>query len=161
MPERIYILTGPIQSGKTTMLMQWSANRKDVFGILTPVVDGKRFFLDVSAKEQFGMEAEPNEENIFTVGRFVFSKRSFEKAINVLTKAFKEKDGWLIVDEIGPLELRGNGFHDAIMEILKMDIDLKIIFVIRDTILEKALLFYKFDPVEITIVDKASDIFNK
>lgn len=161
MPEKIYILTGPIQSGKTTKLMQWAANKKNVFGILTPVVDNKRVFLDLTTKEQFRMEAKPNEENVFTIGRFVFSKQSFEKAINILTKALKENDGWLVVDEIGPLELRGEGFHDAIMEILKTEINLKILFVIRNTILEKALMFYRFNIEEITIIDKDNNIFEK
>src|ERR1043165_8734024 len=100
--KKIYILTGAIQSGKTTKLKEWCNDKKDVFGILTPVIDGKRFFLDISPKEKFQMEAESNEKDVFTIGKFVFRKRSFEKAITILSNALQEKNGWIIVDEIGP-----------------------------------------------------------
>src|SRR5689334_2392243 len=116
--KNIYILTGPIQSGKTTKLVEWSKDKRDVFGILTPVVEGKRVFIDAHTKEQFRMEAESNEEDVLTIGRFVFSKKSFERAGNILTKAMKEKNAWLVVDEIGPLELKGEGFDSIIKQIL-------------------------------------------
>lgn len=28
------------------------------------------------------------------------------------------KEGWLVIDEIGPLELSGEGFHDVLKEVL-------------------------------------------
>jgi len=79
MSERsIYILTGKIQSGKTTALMKWAASRNDVFGIFTPVIDGKRFFMDAHTHDQFKMEADKTEKEALSVGRFNFSKDSFE-----------------------------------------------------------------------------------
>lgn len=154
----IYILTGPIQSGKTTKLMQWSANKDDVFGILTPVVEGKRFFLDVSTKEQFKMEADPNEENVFSIGRFVFGRRSFDRATNILTKSLKEKSGWLVVDEIGPLELKGEGFDLTIKNILLSNIHLNILFVVRDSIIEKVKEYYN---IKAAIITKNDSFFKK
>lgn len=112
----IFILTSPVQSGKTTSLLQWSAQRNDVQGILTPVIAGKRVFLNVATKEQFAMEA-TGEEEVLTIGRFVFSKTAFEKAAQVIRDAVN-KDGWLLIDEIGPLELRGEGFCDVFKEVL-------------------------------------------
>src|SRR5258705_6774485 len=57
MAGRFFILTGPIQTGKTTSLVKWSEKRNDVYGILTPIVNGKRNFMNVQARHLFDMEA--------------------------------------------------------------------------------------------------------
>ncbi|MBC7872588.1 MAG: hypothetical protein H7Y01_01255, partial [Ferruginibacter sp.] len=128
--EKIYILTAPIQSGKTTSLINWSAGRKDVFGILTPVVNSKRVFMNAHTREQFPMEATSGETATLAVGRFVFSKAGFEKAVQIIREGIP-KEGWLIIDEIGPLELKGEGFRDILKEMLLTRQD-KIILVVRD-----------------------------
>ena len=113
----IFVLTAPVQSGKTTSLINWSANREDVYGILTPVVNGKRVFMNAHTIEQFPMEANEGGEEILTVGKFVFSQTNFNKAIQIIDNAIY-KSGWLIVDEIGPLELRGEGFTEVVKEVV-------------------------------------------
>ena len=65
--KQIYILTAPIQTGKTTSLVNWSATRKNVHGILTPVVEGKRIFMNAATNEQFPMEATEGEINTLSV----------------------------------------------------------------------------------------------
>ena len=72
---KIFILTGPVQTGKTTSLIKWTEKRNDVYGILTPVVDGKRMFMNVQARQLFYMEATEEETEVLTVGRFIFSKK--------------------------------------------------------------------------------------
>jgi nucleoside-triphosphatase THEP1/ABC-type thiamin/hydroxymethylpyrimidine transport system permease subunit len=126
----VYILSAPIQSGKTTSLINWSANRNDVYGILTPVVNGKRVFMNVNTKERFPMEAKEGEREILTVGRFAFSKNNFERAIQIIRDDIS-KNGWLIIDEIGPLELAGQGFHDVLLETLR-SFNGKLLLVVRD-----------------------------
>ena len=113
----VYILTAPIQTGKTTSLVSWSEKREDVHGILTPVVDGKRMFMDAHTRQLFLMEAKEGEVDILTVGRFVFSKANFDKAIQIIRDAI-DKNGCLVIDEIGPMELRGEGFAEILKEVL-------------------------------------------
>jgi nucleoside-triphosphatase THEP1 len=113
----IVILTAPIQSGKTTSLINWSAKRQDVYGMLTPIVNGKKVFMNANTKEQFPMEAVEGETKVLTVGKFIFSKSNFDKAVHIIKNAIN-KPGWLIIDEIGPLELNGLGFHDELKEVL-------------------------------------------
>lgn len=132
----IYIFTAAIQTGKTTSLVNWSNERNDAYGILTPVVDGKRVFLNANTKEQWPMEANDSEETV-AVGRFVFSKAGFEKAIKTIRDGI-DKEGWLVIDEIGPLELRGEGFYDIIKEVLTQR-ERKLIFVIREGLIEQAI----------------------
>lgn len=132
----IFILTAPVQSGKTTSLLKWSAQRNDVQGILTPVIADKRVFLNVATKEQFAMEA-TGEEEVMTVGKFVFSKTAFDKATQVIRDAV-DKEGWLVIDEIGPLELRGEGFCDVFKEVLTKR-KKKLLLVIREGIVNKVI----------------------
>ena len=161
MPEKIYILTGPVQSGKTTKLMKWSIDKKEVSGILTPVVDGKRVFYNVRTKEQFRMEAEPGEENILEIGKFIFSKDSFERAIYILEKAMENNSGWLIIDEIGPLELRGEGFAEVMKNILDKGNSSRLLIVVRENLIQRVIDFFKInrDRAEVLKIDAV--FFNK
>ncbi len=137
--NQVIILTAPIQSGKTSSLLQWSANRKDVFGILTPVVNGKRVFLNPLTKEQWPMEANDDEEAV-AVGRFLFSKKGFEKAAAIIAEGIS-KEGWLVIDEAGPLELRREGFHIVLREALR-NRKARLLIVVRDGMAEKVALHY-------------------
>ena len=128
--KQIIILTAPVQTGKTTSLVNWSEKRKDVYGILTPAVDGKRVFMNAHSRQLFLMEAKETETGVLTVGRFVFSKTNFNKAIQVIRDAI-DKEGWLVIDEIGPMELRGEGFSDVLKEVLARR-QHKLLLVVRD-----------------------------
>jgi len=138
--QKIFILTAPIQTGKTTSLMTWSANRNDIYGILTPVINGKRVFMNVQTKEQFPMEANESETDVLTVGRFTFSKNSFNKAIQIIREAIN-KDGWLIIDASDLMELRGEGFHDLLIEVMKERKE-KVVLVIREGLAQQAINFF-------------------
>jgi len=88
----IYLLTGPIRSGKTTALMQWASSLKDVSGILTPDLNGKRQFLNLANSEYFHMEAIDGEAEI-TIGRFAFSKKILKRRMVLLNQQLIVKDG--------------------------------------------------------------------
>ncbi|HKB43220.1 MAG TPA: nucleoside-triphosphatase [Chitinophagaceae bacterium] len=140
--RQIFILPGPIQTGKTTSLINWSAKRNDVFGILTPVVNGKRVFMNAQTREQFPMEAGESETEIMSIGKFVFSKTSFDKAQQIIREALDKKD-WLVIDEIGPLEMKGEGFYNVLKEILQYQPgEQKILLVVRETMIEKVKEFF-------------------
>ena len=160
MPEEIYILSGAIKTGKTTKLLEFSSSHNDVYGILSPVLSGKRFFMDAHTKEQFVMESEPGEVSVLHVGKFSFDAKSFKKAMDIIRKGMNHKQGWLIIDEIGPLELNKEGFYEVINEIIIDRPSLKILFVIRDTILHKAIDFFKMDPGIVQIINTSSLILN-
>jgi nucleoside-triphosphatase THEP1 len=146
----ICILTAPIQSGKTTSLINWSAARKDVYGILTPVVSGKRVFMNAQTREQFPMEAEgPSAQlraDVLSIGRFVFSKEAFNKASEIIRDAI-HKEGWLVIDEVGPLELRGEGFCNVLREGLSVKKE-KILLVVREGITEQVKKHFNIHDAE-------------
>jgi nucleoside-triphosphatase len=153
--QKIYLLTSPVQSGKTTSLIRWSENRDDVFGVLTPVEHNKRFFLNVHTRERFAMEATLEETETLAVGRFIFSRANFEKAIGIIREAIHE-EGWLIIDEIGPLELRGEGFCEILKEVLAAgNKKQKIVLVVREGMADKVGKFFLLN--DYILVNKISE----
>ncbi len=153
---KLFILAGPVETGKTTSLVKWSEQRDDVFGILTPIVNGRRTFMDIHARHLFEMEATADEKEKLFVGRFTFSKINFDKAAQIIRNAMNRK-GWLVIDEIGPVELRGEGFHEVIKEIIASGNERqKIIFVVREGLVEQ--VEESFQIKNAVIIKKVSDL---
>ncbi|MBL7738817.1 MAG: hypothetical protein JNK14_06325 [Chitinophagaceae bacterium] len=142
---KIFILSGPVQSGKTTSLIKRTEKRNDVWGILTPVVEGKRMFMNVATRHLSEMEAPEEETEVLRIGRFGFSKKSFDRAVEVIREA-KNKEGWLIIDEIGPMELRGEGFHEVLKEVVAgLQDDQKLLLVVREGLAKQVKDVYQLD----------------
>jgi nucleoside-triphosphatase THEP1 len=142
-PKQVVILTGPVQTGKTTSLVLWSEKRNDVSGIITPVIDGKRIFMNADSREAFAMEADEGDGEVLTVGRFVFSKTNFAKAVQILRTSMR-RDGWLVIDEIGPMELKGEGFAAVLKEALaNTNEKQKILLIVREGLVEKVKEYFK------------------
>ncbi|RAK65938.1 hypothetical protein [Hymenobacter edaphi] len=117
---QIHLLSGPIRSGKTTRLRRWAAGCPNVGGLLMPTdAHGQRHFLDLGSGLQWPAAARPGQWPVQQVGRFRFSPTAFNWANAVLRGAATEPAvQWLVVDEIGPLELRGLGLAPALTALL-------------------------------------------
>lgn len=142
----IYILSGPIQTGKTTILFQWAATQKNIDGLLQPVIDDKRFIYHIASRTLKQLETE-RKENVTSIGKYNFSNDTFEWARNNLSKSFEQNLDWLIIDEVGPIELTGKGLEPVITNIVneKERFSGKILFVVRENLLHDFLLHYKIE----------------
>ena len=143
----IYILTGAIRSGKTTALLHWSKSRNDVDGLLCPDdANGKRYFLKLKNKTIFKLEAEAETEAIVTIGNFKFLRSAFNEANDYLIlEASKTERQYLIIDEIGKLELKNEGLHvstKALISQFKSNDNTHLILVVRDYLLDAVLEHY-------------------
>jgi nucleoside-triphosphatase THEP1 len=148
----IYILTGDIRTRKTTALLDWCENRNDADGVLCPDNDiGKRYFLKLKSKEEFELEvASKNDiesDKIIEIGPFQFLKSAFEKANDFLIAlSTKEESNYLIIDELGKLELKKEGLHTA-AEVLIPDYmfndNKHLILVVRTSLLEAVIKHYE------------------
>ena len=150
----IYILTGAIRTGKTTALLEWCKNRNDVDGLLCPDnAQGKRYFLEVKSKSEFELETELDIESIIEIGNFKFLKSAFEKANTYLLAVASENESqYLIIDELGKLELKKEGLHLSVERlILNYETNEKkhLILVVRDYLLEAVLTHYSIEKYRI------------
>lgn len=142
--NNIFILTGKIQTGKTTRLMLWAISQKNIDGILQPIIDGKRFIYHIRSRSLKPLETE-SKENIISIGKYNFSNETFDWSKQILNDALISNNEWIIIDEIGPLELNGKGLEPTISRIIdiKDKLESKILFVVREEILDKFVGRYK------------------
>jgi nucleoside-triphosphatase len=148
--NQINILSGPVRSGKTTSLMKWLEGRDDAGGILTPDVEGVRFLYDVARRERhpFELAGEPMPgEPVVEIGRFRFYQSAFEQARRILLRDLEAAPAWLIIDEIGKLELKGEGLEPAAGLLISRyrdgNVTGKLLLVVRDYLLEEVREHYQ------------------
>lgn len=70
-----------------------------------------------------------------------------KKAIQIIREAIP-KNGWLVIDEVGPLELRNKGFSDIIKDLLSTS-DQKVILIVREGLAQVVKEYYKIAEAEI------------
>ncbi len=149
------ILTGPIRSGKTTCLEQWCRARiaaaDDVDGILAPTVNGTRYIQEIHGNRyQLDAAAGPDSPSdgpdapsagLIRIGPHAFRKDAFLKAQDYLLQAYDrlQSAGFLVIDEIGPLELRGEGLEPAVSRLFAVAKtgNARIVLVVREGLVQR------------------------
>jgi len=149
--KSINILTGPVHSGKTTRLIAWVKYHQHSGGILAPVIHNQRYLYSVLSNDyrilEAGEEVLPAQE-IVQIGNYAFLNSAFQWARSELQFAMNEKPPYLIVDEIGPLELSGKGLEPMVTTLLEdyeRSLKNRIILVVREHLLEKVISHYNLE----------------
>lgn len=122
----IHILTGRVDSGKTTLLGRVINNlthlEKRIDGFLTrKAYEGERFIgydlFDLKQREVCPYIRQTSAPNQAQIGRFYFLPEGLERAIRIILR--HQIIDYLIVDEVGPLELAGRGLWPALSQQLR------------------------------------------
>lgn len=150
----IYIVTGAIHSGKTTKLIEFCKSNPKAAGILSPVIDGKRHFMDIRKMEPFPMEAMEGEKDVLPVGKYIFSLAAFKRAEKILSNCFSNKDALIVIDEIGPLELREKGFAEILRKSLALPLlNTKLLLVVRENIIDDVIEYFDLSGKKSTVIN--------
>jgi nucleoside-triphosphatase THEP1 len=167
--KRIYIFHGSVHVGKTTALQSWIQGRKDIGGIIAPDVNGKRILISVSTGESIVFQVKEDDGEIFggnleplvTICDYKFKQSAFDWANKeITTQFFTGGFNWIVVDEIGPLELkRKEGLASAMSEVLERrnETKTKLLVIVRSSMVDLFIETYKLDPSEVA---KISDLNN-
>ena len=148
--SKVVILSGPVRSGKTTALTNWSASRS-VGGVLSPDRNIGRVFLDLISGREEPMEAVTPADTDLLVGKFRFRSEAFAFAVACLEQACQEGKKHIIVDEVGPLELQGKGLNQGVRSLLEKTHQAQIILVVREGLVDRVISNYGIgDYLEIT-----------
>ena len=140
---KIYILKGAIGSGKTTSLLNYCKGKNTVGGILSPVIKGKRHFVDIRSNEMKLMESSEDETETLNIGRYKFSLKAFEWANQILINCVNKNYETIVIDEIGPLELQGKGFATTLKLFLNNeDIKSDLLLVVRESLVNDVLNYF-------------------
>jgi nucleoside-triphosphatase THEP1 len=146
--ERIYIFSRPIRSGKTTQLQTWLKLQENCAGVLTPDIGGKRMIFNIAGNKFHPFEVDAAYGgDVVDVGNFLFAKTAFALGQDILERTLFEHYPWTIIDEVGKLEIeQGEGFEPAVLRLVKAfqtGKEGKLLLVIRDSLLEKAMVKYE------------------
>lgn len=142
-----FILSGSVHSGKTTRLIKWLKNKNNVQGIISPILNGNRYLVNISSDEKRKLEIDSgsSHENIIKVGKYIFDKSVFKWACKIILDAIKSNPDWLIIDEVGPLELNDEGMAKAVNKVFSGNVSLlktNVIMVVRENLLNDFLNHY-------------------
>ena len=147
--KTINILTGPVQSGKTTRLIAWVKYHRHCAGILSPVINKKRYIYSILADNYRRLESvEDNPvdgHDMIKIGKYSFLQSTFRWARDELRTALDNEPPYLVIDEIGPLELSGQGLEPMVSYLFQnyqRSEKHHLILVVRDHLLEDVVAHY-------------------
>lgn len=153
MPFDFFIYTAPVQAGKTTSLMNWAEDKPNLGGFLAPDIDGLRYLYtlndrelhDFQLKDQVLVHADP--QSVVNIHKFNFSAEAFAMARLRLLEDLRKDYEWVIIDEVGKLELRGQGLEpavsQAVREVKAGKAKGKLLMVVRDELVAKVMERYQ------------------
>lgn len=148
----IIVFTAPVNAGKTTALMEWVKGKGNIGGFLAPDIDGRRrlYFLrsrqlhDFQLTETAAKKAAPGET--VAIGRFFFDASAFALARQTLLEDSERGCRWVIIDEVGKLELQGKGLEpaagEAVRKFMTGEAPGKLLLVVRNELVEKVAAYY-------------------
>jgi len=151
----IFILTGPVHSGKTTLLKKAVRELKEkkyrIDGFLSETVWRKEEIVgydlfDLKKERSIPLIRRTGEEEWQKIGSYFFIPQSLAEAEKIILRG-KEAD-ILVVDEVGPLELSGRGFWPALKQVVFQPLT-SYILVIRKNIIKDFLAMHGKSKVKI------------
>jgi len=134
----ISLITGAINAGKTQKIEAiyrqlkqgdgfiskkiFHSQEKDICGYLL-------YQLSTGQQQPLALKSQylpPGWQTIYSFGPYRFSRLALEFAETLIDMLLARNIGPSFIDEIGPLELQGQGFFSILQRVLKYDIDVYI-----------------------------------
>lgn len=155
--ERVTIITGKINSGKTGKMLELYSETLTGGGFLCikriedDIHTGYDLvFLpeDISMpfirKNQFFKKS---DKTVFNTGDYFFLKNTFMYAEKIISRLVKQKTGPVYIDELGLLELEKKCFYKSALKVIKKNIPL--ITCVRKNCLSSIIDLFKLKEYEI------------
>lgn len=168
--KKIFILTGKIHEGKTTLASNIVKEASDsglkVGGILAraEIKDGERiayYAEDIRTGRTMKLiTKEPVGEYYDHFWSYYFLKDGMNFAANCLSLEYLKDSDIAIIDEIGAMELEDRGYNKQLTDILNSNI-LVVILVIREQFVEKICSKYNFTPTHTITANDSPDAIIK
>jgi nucleoside-triphosphatase THEP1 len=160
-PE-IIIVTGKVNSGKTTILEKLLSDEKTK-GISPTGIIARGVF-EGKIKVGFDVHDLSNGSSMplarisrmadhgFSVGKYYFSTQAFNFAKKAILN-FRSR-GVVFIDEVGPIELKGEGYAGCLKVILESDVSRLYVAVRSDILSDILYQFFKSKPTRIIKTDR-------
>jgi len=128
-------------------------HRQDCGGVLTPDDDGMRMMYHVKENKSIPFQkTEKTSDEDILIGRFVFDGEVFKIAAAWLDDDLADPAiQYLILDEVGPLELNGKGWDHWIRSSLKKIETKTLILVVRHRLLNDVIHHYDLADAQVVV----------
>ncbi len=150
--KQVLILCDQIQTGKTSAINESLPFLKPCMGFICPDIDGSRKMVDVQSMKIHDFQIKkPIYSGDVQIGKFTFLGAAFKMAQNILSSIPSNFTGYVIIDEVGKLELKGSGLEPVLSNFLKVSADkpYKIVLVVRDYLLDEVIAKYELKNIKI------------
>ena len=146
--SHIYVLTGPVQGGKTTLVSEKISLLRDkgvkVMGFLCPgsFSEGKRSaftLMDLETGGRIPMGDVNEQKGWVKFRRFFFNPEAFIQGELWIKSCFKKDPDLLVIDEVGPMELEGGGWAKT-LDTLAQNSTVAQLWMVRQEIVQKVLI---------------------
>jgi nucleoside-triphosphatase THEP1 len=164
--RKIFIVTGAVGDGKTTFIRNLAGvfreNSIESGGVLSERVmnDGHVTGYDlvnIKTGQREVLLRENGECGTASIGRYSICLTAVETGNNILISLVHDNDTIVVIDEVGLLELRGEGWAESLDKLFKTNRN-HLILAVRNTFLERVIERWDLnDPV---IFDVTKTTFN-
>lgn len=151
----IYIITGKINSYKTTRLKErYNALKGDGFISVKHMSNNKVLYYHIErlsdqSKSMFAIHKEHYPvlfEKVEQLGPYVFDKNVFEMVETTMKNCIEQHVSPLFIDEIGPLEIAHKGFYKTFRRLLNSGLD--VYFTCRASLVESVVKTFNIKAYE-------------
>ena len=157
----VHFITGAINIGKSTRLLGIYRSLKKGDGFYNRNIYRGNVFAGQEIVHLATEESEPfsyregfipeNWQEECRYGAFSFSRSGLEFGREIIKKALCFRIEPLFIDEIGPLELQGEGFHDIFSSLINTSVEIYV--VVRQNSLDDVIR--EFPTVKFMLIDAA------
>lgn len=138
--RRVRIIHGDIGSGKTSRAADWSREQAmsgvEVGGVLAQKTPEGRRFVDLRAGDSMPLEHPATDEAGVEVGRFHFRQAAFDWADDRVGMALAAGSAVIVLDEVGPLEMRGGGFAPVLDRLARDAPGVELVLLVRTSLID-------------------------
>jgi nucleoside-triphosphatase THEP1 len=155
--QKIFILTGSSEQGKTTQLQKiievFKENNITVGGIYSPRIIEKNKtigydIIDIVTNEREIFLRQTDDDTLMKIGRFGIYPKGLYKGNNALKPSANINNKVVIIDEAGYLELEDQGWTSSITDLLTTSKN-HILLVVRDIFVEKIIQKWNLKEVSV------------
>jgi nucleoside-triphosphatase len=157
----LYILSAPIHTGKTTALQHFCKQYRAV-GVLMPDANNCRQIINLATQQQEPIQLVVSEHATdIIIGNYIFDASVFAIANLWLLEIKNAESDFIIIDEIGKLELNNSGLEPAFSDLIKkIDTDASnIIITVRDYLLQQVINKYNLQDATVVNIQQFNTHF--
>lgn len=145
--DHIFVLTGPVQGGKTTLLTEKIGLLREkgvkVLGFLCPgsFSEGLRSafsLVDIETGRQVPMGDSNEQKDWVKFRRFYFNPEAFVQGELWIKRDLERKPDLLVIDEVGPMELESHGWSKS-LDTLAQKSSVTQLWIVRQQIVQEVL----------------------